>query len=207
MIPSYHYLGALGIGKLDMEVIGYIHFDNPLINDGQMSSCKRTHRGPCDHVLVALLQNHDANFFRSSPCPTHQDKMDYNSIHGPGISNFSSSSSPRMFPSSLPLRNPSMTQTDRLATVSAAQALIDLNTSGTRCISTGLRDLDALLQNRDPGAVFEGNTFFGGVSRGKVTEIWGPPGVGKTVLGYVIRCWKEDLANESVIGCSWLVVL
>ncbi|KAG0649187.1 rad55 [Hyphodiscus hymeniophilus] len=78
---------------------------------------------------------------------------------------------------------PKLTQTDRLPTISAAQALTDLNTSPTRYISTGLRDLDALLQNRDPGSVLESDAFFGGVSRGKVTEVWGPPGVGKTALG------------------------
>jgi len=94
--------------------------------------------------------------------------MDYNSLHGPGISNFSSSSP------------------HRLPTVSAAQALNDLNTSSTRCVSTGLRDLDCVLQNRDPATVFEGDAFSGGVSRGKVTEVWGPSGVGKTALGYVV---------------------
>lgn len=91
--------------------------------------------------------------------------MDYASMHRPGISNFSSSSP------------------HRLPTVSAAAALQDLNSSPTRCISTGLKDLDAVLQNRDPATIFEGEAFYGGVSKGKVTEICGPPGVGKTSLG------------------------
>lgn len=43
--------------------------------------------------------------------------------------------------------------------------------------------------------VFEGDAFGGGVSRGKVTEIWGPPGVGKTCLGYVVRPLGDAEAN------------
>jgi hypothetical protein len=45
--------------------------------------------------------------------------------------------------------------------------------------------MDCVLQNRDPLTVLEGESFHGGVSRGKVTEVYGPPGVGKTALGYV----------------------
>ncbi|KAE9363090.1 P-loop containing nucleoside triphosphate hydrolase protein [Stipitochalara longipes BDJ] len=90
--------------------------------------------------------------------------MDYNSIHGPGISNFSSSSPHRM------------------PTVSAAQALQNLKSSPTRCISTGLSLLDAFLQNREGGSS-DVEALYGGVSRGKVTEVYGPPGVGKTALG------------------------
>ncbi|PMD47267.1 P-loop containing nucleoside triphosphate hydrolase protein [Hyaloscypha variabilis F] len=90
--------------------------------------------------------------------------MDYNSIHGPGISNFSSSSPHRM------------------PTVSAAQALQDLKSSPTRCISTGLSLLDAFLQNREVVSS-DVEAQYGGVSRGKVTEVYGPPGVGKTALG------------------------
>jgi len=69
-------------------------------------------------------------------------------------------------------------------TVSAAQALQDLRASPTRCVSTGLKDLDAALQNRDPATILDGDTFYGGVTKGTVTEIYGPPGVGKTALGY-----------------------
>ncbi|EKD19757.1 uncharacterized protein L3040_001897 [Drepanopeziza brunnea f. sp. 'multigermtubi'] len=89
--------------------------------------------------------------------------MDYNSIHGPGASNFSSPSAHRM------------------PTVSAAQAFQDLRSSPTRCISTGLFSLDCVLQNIDQ-AFTDVDSAFGGVSRGKVTEIYGPPGVGKTAL-------------------------
>ncbi|PVH86045.1 P-loop containing nucleoside triphosphate hydrolase protein [Cadophora sp. DSE1049] len=90
--------------------------------------------------------------------------MDYNSIHGLGHSNFSS-----------PIAH-------RMPTVSAAQALQDLKTSPMRCISTGLDLLDCVLQNRET-VVSETESLPSGVSRGKVTEIYGPPGVGKTALG------------------------
>ncbi|KAE8450503.1 hypothetical protein EG329_006233 [Mollisiaceae sp. DMI_Dod_QoI] len=90
--------------------------------------------------------------------------MDYNSIHGPGISNFSSPSPHRM------------------PTVSAAQALQNLKSSSTRCISTGIPLLDCALQNRE-SVTSDEDPFHGGVSRGKLTEIYGPPGVGKTALG------------------------
>jgi RecA/RadA recombinase len=71
-----------------------------------------------------------------------------------------------------------------MPTVSAAQALQDLNSSPTRCISTGLSRLDCILQNQEPSLLDE-DFVCGGVSRGKVTEVYGPPGVGKTTLGYV----------------------
>ncbi|KAK6585286.1 hypothetical protein PZA11_002013 [Diplocarpon coronariae] len=89
--------------------------------------------------------------------------MDYNTIHGPGFSNFSS-----------PLAH-------RMPTVSAAQALQDLSSSSTRCISTGLHFLDCCLQNKEQ-SFSTTESVFGGVSRGTVTEIYGPPGVGKTAL-------------------------
>ena len=68
-----------------------------------------------------------------------------------------------------------------MPTVSAAQALQELKSSPTRCISTGLQLLDAVVQNRE--VLADGEPLHGGVSRGKVTEIWGPPGVGKTAFG------------------------
>lgn len=74
---------------------------------------------------------------------------------------------------------------DRLPTVSAADALAKLKSSTTRCISTGLRDLDAILQNQNFESVNGDDGLRGGVSRGRVTEIYGAPGVGKTALGYV----------------------
>lgn len=66
---------------------------------------------------------------------------------------------------------------DRLPTFSASQALQDLQASGPACISTGVSLLNALLS----GDV-SNNAETGGFERGKVTEIWGPKGAGKTAL-------------------------
>ncbi len=71
-----------------------------------------------------------------------------------------------------------------MPTVSAAQAIQNLTTSSPdRHISTGLPSLDVCLQNR---AVDLSNDdgLPAGVTRGRVTEIYGPPGVGKTAIGY-----------------------
>jgi RecA/RadA recombinase len=71
-----------------------------------------------------------------------------------------------------------------MPTISAAQALQDLNDPAARCISTGLRELDGALSGRDvstSGLLAE--EWVGGVERGKVTEVFGPPGVGKTGFG------------------------
>lgn len=68
---------------------------------------------------------------------------------------------------------------DRLPTVSAAQALQDLETGEGNCISTSLAALDAV---SSPG--FDGSNN-GAVQKGHVTEVWGPPGAGKTAFGCV----------------------
>lgn len=66
--------------------------------------------------------------------------------------------------------------------MSAAQALDDLDGDPSRCVSTGLRDLDrALAHGEDVGG--EREEMAGGVGRGQVVEVWGPPGVGKTAMG------------------------
>lgn len=71
-----------------------------------------------------------------------------------------------------------------MPTVSAAQALQDLNSPTARSISTGLRELDAALQNRDVSTLSDAEgQHVGGVSRGQLTEVYGPPGVGKTAFG------------------------
>jgi RecA/RadA recombinase len=69
-----------------------------------------------------------------------------------------------------------------MPTVSAAKALHDLNSPATRSISTGLRGLDCALQNREAPPL-DAASQYGGVSRGQVTEVYGPPGVGKTAFG------------------------
>lgn len=71
-----------------------------------------------------------------------------------------------------------------MPTVSAAQALSDLKSSATRVISTGIPQLDRILQNQDAASETDEHSH-GGVSRCQVTEIYGPPGAGKTAIGYV----------------------
>ena len=70
---------------------------------------------------------------------------------------------------------------DRLPTFSASQALQNLRSTSKRPISTGSRRLDAVLQGRDY-EVSSQDDLLGGISRGEVTEVYGPPGVGKTAF-------------------------
>ncbi|KAL7629040.1 hypothetical protein AAE478_000558 [Parahypoxylon ruwenzoriense] len=90
--------------------------------------------------------------------------MDYQSIHGQDISSFD------------------LTSTHRLPTVSAAQALEDLAADPRRFISTNLSALDQALND-----VIDGSSSAlprpGGLQKGQVVEIWGPPGSGKTTFG------------------------
>ncbi|KAK4240908.1 P-loop containing nucleoside triphosphate hydrolase protein [Achaetomium macrosporum] len=85
--------------------------------------------------------------------------MDYHAIHGHDISSFD------------------LPSTHRLPTVSAAQALQDLESNESHFISTGLGALDASLR------AGLGGSDRGGIQKGHVTEIWGPPGAGKTAFG------------------------
>lgn len=61
--------------------------------------------------------------------------------------------------------------------MSAAQALDDLDDDPSRCVSTGLGALDGALAGTGAAGAAAG------VLRGQVTEIWGPPGAGKTAMG------------------------
>ncbi|KAK3680644.1 hypothetical protein LTR37_021132 [Vermiconidia calcicola] len=63
----------------------------------------------------------------------------------------------------------------RLPTVSASEALQELQDGNSRSVSTGLTSLDRLLS----GA---GGTSSGGLERGKITELWGPAGAGKSAI-------------------------
>jgi RecA/RadA recombinase len=71
------------------------------------------------------------------------------------------------------------TAIDRLPTVSASQALHHFNARGARTVSTGIAQLDKVLSAPTP----PGHDASGGYVRGKVTEIFGPSGVGKTAFG------------------------
>lgn len=68
-----------------------------------------------------------------------------------------------------------------MPTLSASQALQNLSSESQRPISTGLSSLDAILQGKDIGSSDQ-NSPSGGLSRGHLTEVYGPPGVGKSTL-------------------------
>ncbi|KAJ4015615.1 hypothetical protein NW752_006536 [Fusarium irregulare] len=90
--------------------------------------------------------------------------MDYHAIHGYDRASFDAPG------------------THRLPTISASQALDDLGSDASTHVSTGIEDLNrsllgsAAVESQDAAPK-------GGVQRGQVTEIWGPPGTGKTALG------------------------
>ncbi|MCJ1285282.1 hypothetical protein MMC26_004622 [Xylographa opegraphella] len=69
----------------------------------------------------------------------------------------------------------------RLPTVSASEALKSLSASRGSAVSTGLPQLDQILQGKDVQELGQG-TLPGGLVRGQITEVYGPPGVGKTTL-------------------------
>ncbi|KAK5163240.1 uncharacterized protein LTR77_010826 [Saxophila tyrrhenica] len=75
----------------------------------------------------------------------------------------------------LTLSQPTPKTSHRLPTVSASQALQDLTDGPSNFIKTGIASLDSRLA----GASI---TVEGGFERGKVTEIWGPSGGGKTAI-------------------------
>lgn len=75
---------------------------------------------------------------------------------------------------------------DRLPTLSASQALLELSSLPRKPISTALRSLDAILQGQETGNASQISAA-GGLSRGQVTEVYGPPGVGKTTFAYVLE--------------------
>lgn len=89
--------------------------------------------------------------------------MDYHALHGHDVSSFD------------------LPSTHRLPTVSAAEALEILNDDSSKYIPSGLDDLDRSLGLGLSESAPEAST--GGFVRGQVTEIWGPPGSGKTTLG------------------------
>ncbi|KAI1401159.1 P-loop containing nucleoside triphosphate hydrolase protein [Hypoxylon fuscum] len=90
--------------------------------------------------------------------------MDSPSIHGHDIASFD------------------LTSTHRLPTVSAAQALEDLGADPRRFIPTSLEVLDQVL-NDVIGDSSDNLSRPGGLQKGQVVEIWGPPGSGKTAFG------------------------
>ncbi|KIL92608.1 hypothetical protein FAVG1_03788 [Fusarium avenaceum] len=90
--------------------------------------------------------------------------MDYHAVHGYDIASFDAPG------------------THRLPTVSASQALDDIGGNAPTHVSTGIEGLNRALLGTVP-VESQDTTLKGGVRRGQVTEIWGPPGTGKTALG------------------------
>lgn len=69
--------------------------------------------------------------------------------------------------------------------MSASEALRALQTRGPRTISTGLSQLDRLLAGAQLRSE-DTNSKDNGLERGKITEVWGPSGAGKTAFAYVL---------------------
>ncbi|KAL8661480.1 MAG: hypothetical protein Q9202_005545 [Teloschistes flavicans] len=84
----------------------------------------------------------------------------------------------------------------RLPTVSASQALLDIDSASQTPITTGLQRLDRVLQCRTQKRIEQGDGSTGGLLRGQVTEIYGAPGSGKSILGI------NAAANVLLLGAS-----
>ncbi|KAK1252807.1 hypothetical protein MKX08_003994 [Trichoderma sp. CBMAI-0020] len=113
--------------------------------------------------------------------------MDYHAIHGHDTASFDIPNSTRELSLALAWLAAIFVPTnevdiDRLPTVPASQALEDLKADPAAHISTGLVTLDCALLGLD-SEDSQNAAVHGGVKRGQVTEIWGPPGCGKTALG------------------------
>ncbi|KAK3187393.1 hypothetical protein K4F52_003738 [Lecanicillium sp. MT-2017a] len=101
--------------------------------------------------------------------------MDYHALHGNDVASFD------------------ISQTHRLPTVAASQVLDELQDDDTGYIPTGIDALDKQLLFDTSLSLTGGSERSGGIQRGAVTEIWGPPGSGRTALGI-------QLASETI--CS-----
>ncbi|MCJ1476078.1 hypothetical protein MMC13_004743 [Lambiella insularis] len=85
----------------------------------------------------------------------------------------------------------------RLPTVSASEALRALSTQQSIPISTGLPQLDAILAGRD-SQISSHEPTRGGIAKGQITEVYGPPGVGKTTFALQL-CANVLTAGETVV--------
>ncbi|KPM35607.1 hypothetical protein AK830_g10965 [Neonectria ditissima] len=108
--------------------------------------------------------------------------MDYHAIHGHDRASFDTPGTRGYRRVSHALEAKLTRDLDRLPTISASQALDELRDDTSGLISTGLDDLDQALLGA-AAIDSQGSARSGGVKRGQVTELWGPPGTGKTALG------------------------
>lgn len=110
--------------------------------------------------------------------------MDYHALHGNDVASFDISQTRKSLcycPASyVDLTWPCP---DRLPTVAASQVLDELQDDDTGYIPTGIDALDKQLLFDTSLSLTGGSERSGGIQRGAVTEIWGPPGSGRTALG------------------------
>ncbi|CEJ84868.1 hypothetical protein VHEMI03600 [[Torrubiella] hemipterigena] len=104
--------------------------------------------------------------------------MDYHDVHGHDVASFDT------------------TGTHRLPPIDASQALEQLEDEKSQPISTGITKLDKILLDTAPF----NPASLGGIQRGQVTEVWGPPGSGRTALG--IQLTANALKDGQ--GVAWI---
>lgn len=90
--------------------------------------------------------------------------------------------------------------TDRMPAVSASQVLQTAVNDIPKPISLGLKSLD----NAAKHSGFGGNPTTG-LPRGRLTELFGPPGVGKTSLWYA--CTSNHIPFDNLQSKVWRLVL
>ncbi len=113
--------------------------------------------------------------------------MDYHALHGNNVASFDISQTRKIlrFTFGLTLCTIDLTWPcpDRLPTIAASQVLDELQNDDTGYIPTGIAALDKRLDLDSSLTPIAGSERSGGIRRGAVTEIWGPPGSGRTALG------------------------
>lgn len=71
-------------------------------------------------------------------------------------------------------------------------------TSAKQAVPTGLESLDCIFRDRESGdTILSQGT--GGLPRGEITEIYGPPGIGKTTFAYDDGSY---LMNVTLLICA-----
>lgn len=109
--------------------------------------------------------------------------MDYHARHGHDVCSFDLPSTRKWIISQSELmQHVTDIDLDRMPTVSAAQALEELDADAYTHVSTSLPDLDRALMGF-ASSQSDATDKKGGIAKSQITEFWGPPGVGKTALG------------------------